>query len=164
MPSAYRKQKKIWLRFKDATGRWRDMPTKLTTLTAARRLAQELEEKAERQRLGLEPMQTVMNVTFGEMMDIWWTHYGRFKRSQTIKQFADKHGLAFTLLSDPDKSAIEAYGVWGEKSLYGKKYMGILRNSYLIDPTGTIVKTYEKVKPADHALEIIKDLQALQAG
>lgn len=78
------------------------------------------------------------------------------------KKFDDKHQLGFTLLSDPEKEVIQAFGAWGEKSMYGKKYMGILRNTYLISPDGEIVKTYEKVKPQDHALQILKDVEALR--
>lgn len=78
------------------------------------------------------------------------------------KRFADRHKLSFTLLSDEDHGVIEAYGAWQEKSMFGKKYMGIQRSTVIIDPTGNIVKEYPKVNPAKHAAEIIKDLQALQ--
>lgn len=79
------------------------------------------------------------------------------------KKFADKYGLNFTLLSDPDHTIIEAYGAWQEKSKYGKKYMGIQRSTFIIDPSGNIVKNYPKVSPKDHAAAIIADLQALQS-
>lgn len=79
------------------------------------------------------------------------------------KKFVDKFGLNFTLLSDPDHTVIEAYGAWQEKSMFGKKYMGIQRATYIIEPAGNIVKEYPKVDPAKHAAEIIADLQALQA-
>lgn len=79
------------------------------------------------------------------------------------KKFANKYGLNFTLLSDPSHTVIEAYGAWLEKSMFGKKYMGIQRATYIIDPSGNIAKEYPKVDPAKHAAEIIKDLQSLQA-
>lgn len=78
------------------------------------------------------------------------------------KKFAEKYGLTFTLLSDETAEMIKTYGAWQEKSMFGKKYMGIQRMTLLIDPTGNIVKEYPKVNPARHAAEIIKDLQSLQ--
>lgn len=77
------------------------------------------------------------------------------------KQFSLKYGLPFTLLSDEKGEMIEAYGAWGEKKMFGKSFMGILRVSYLIDPNGTIAKVYPDVDPANHALEILKDLKEL---
>ena len=67
------------------------------------------------------------------------------------KKFADKYGLKFTLLSDEERNLIEACGLWGEKSMYGKKYMGVERTTFLVGTDGTIVKIWEKVKPAGHA-------------
>lgn len=78
------------------------------------------------------------------------------------QKFVSKHNLNFTLLSDEDHAVIEAYGAWQEKSMFGKKYMGIQRSTVIIDPVGNIVKEYPKVSPNKHAAEIIKDLQALQ--
>lgn len=78
------------------------------------------------------------------------------------KKFADKYKLPFTLLADVDKTVVEKYGVWAEKSMYGRKYFGTLRNSYLINPEGKIAKIYEKVKPAVHADEVLADLKELQ--
>jgi peroxiredoxin Q/BCP len=77
------------------------------------------------------------------------------------KKFTDKYDLPFTLLADEDKNVVEKYAVWAEKSMYGRKYMGTLRTSFLIDPTGRIVKIYEKVKPAVHATEVLEDLKEL---
>ena len=77
-------------------------------------------------------------------------------------RFATKHNLNFILLSDESTKMIDAYGAWQEKSMFGKKYMGIQRMTILIDPKGDIVKTYPKVNPKDHAAEIIKDLKSLQ--
>lgn len=78
------------------------------------------------------------------------------------KKFDEKFGLGFTLLSDPEKEIIQAFGAWGEKSMYGKKYMGILRNTYLINPDGEIVTTFEKTQPAKHAAIILKEIENLQ--
>lgn len=80
------------------------------------------------------------------------------------KKFADKFDLNFTLLSDPDHEVIEAYGAWQQKSMFGKKYMGIQRMTIIIDPKGNISKEYPKVSPAKHAAEIIADLRQLQAA
>ncbi len=77
------------------------------------------------------------------------------------QKFAKKFDLPFALIADTDKSIINAFGVWGEKSMYGKKYMGILRTSFLIDPTGVVQKVYEQVKPAEHAKEILQDISTL---
>lgn len=79
------------------------------------------------------------------------------------KKFADKHGLTFPILSDPDHTVIEAYGAWGKRTFMGREYMGTFRNTYIINPDGEIVKTYEGVDPKKHAAEIITDLKALQA-
>lgn len=79
------------------------------------------------------------------------------------QKFIAKYDLNFSLLADTDTEMMQAYGAWGEKSMFGKKYMGTMRNSYLIDPKGNIAKIYEKVKPAQHAEQVKKDLQKLQA-
>lgn len=76
--------------------------------------------------------------------------------------FAAKHRLPFTLLADPAKNALQAYGAWGERSMYGKKYMGVLRSSVLVDPKGIIAKTYPKASPAEHAQQILDDVRALR--
>lgn len=76
-------------------------------------------------------------------------------------KFANKFDLPFTLLSDETTGMIQAYGAWQEKSMYGKKYMGIARVSYIINPEGKVVKVYPKVTPADHALELLSDLKEL---
>lgn len=77
-------------------------------------------------------------------------------------KFTEKHDLNFTLLADESKEMMQAYDVIKEKSMFGKKYMGIVRASYLIDPEGKIAKVYPKVKPADHAEQVLKDLAELQ--
>ena len=78
-------------------------------------------------------------------------------------KFAEKYDLPFTLLSDEKKEMLGDYGVWAKKKFMGREYMGILRNSYLIDPQGKIAKIYEGVKPAEHAEEVLQDLKALGA-
>ena len=75
------------------------------------------------------------------------------------KKFADEYKLPFTLLADEEKEVVKQYGVWAEKSLYGKKYMGTLRTSFLINPKGKIEKIYEAVKPAEHSREVLKDFK-----
>jgi peroxiredoxin Q/BCP len=67
-----------------------------------------------------------------------------------LRAFADKYGLAFTLLGDEDHSVAEAYGVWVEKSMYGKKYMGNERTTFVIGPDGKVATVFHKVKPAEH--------------
>lgn len=78
------------------------------------------------------------------------------------KKFVEKYTLPFTLLSDEEKTMLEAYGVWGKKKFMGREYMGIHRVSYLINPEGVIAKVYPKVKPADHAQEVLTDLEELK--
>ena len=65
------------------------------------------------------------------------------------KKFDDKYDLGFPLLSDPDNKVAKAYGAWGEKSMYGKKYEGIIRSSFVIDKDGKILRASYKVKPLD---------------
>jgi peroxiredoxin Q/BCP len=79
---------------------------------------------------------------------------------QLQRRFDDKHGLGFPLLSDPDHAVAEAYGVWGEKSLYGKKFMGIIRSAFVIDGEGRIAAAFYKVSPKD---TVPKAAQALRA-
>lgn len=76
-------------------------------------------------------------------------------------KFRDKYDLSFPLGSDPDKAMLEAYGVWVEKSMYGRKYMGIERATLLIGRDGTVAQTWPKVKVAGHAEEVLKAAQAL---
>ena len=78
------------------------------------------------------------------------------------KKFADKYELPFTLLVDENKKINEAYGVWQLKKFMGREYMGTMRWSFLIDPDGKIAKIYTKVKPAEHAEEVLNDLAELQ--
>jgi peroxiredoxin Q/BCP len=67
-----------------------------------------------------------------------------------VKAFDDKYGLAFPLLADADHSVAEAYGVWGEKSMYGRKYMGVERTTFVIGADGVIQEVFRRVKPAQH--------------
>ena len=78
-------------------------------------------------------------------------------------KFARKHSLPFILLADPDKKAIEAFGAFGEKSMYGRKYMGVLRSTFVIDKKGIVAKAFPKVTPAGHAAEILAAIDALKA-
>lgn len=75
------------------------------------------------------------------------------------QKFAEKHGLPFILLADPQLEAIQAYGVWQEKKLYGKVGYGVVRSTFVIDPSGVIEKVYEKAKPDTNALEILDYLR-----
>jgi peroxiredoxin Q/BCP len=74
------------------------------------------------------------------------------------RKFASKFDLPFTLLADPDRKIVEAYGAWGEKKLYGRAYMGTLRVTYVIDERGRIAGVYSKVSPKAHAEELLRDL------
>ena len=74
------------------------------------------------------------------------------------RKFRDKFALPFPLLADEDHAVAEAYGVWGEKSMYGRKYHGILRTTFVIDPAGRIAHVFEKVKPKGHAAQVLTAL------
>lgn len=76
-------------------------------------------------------------------------------------KFAAKHSLTVMLAADEDKSAVEAYGVWKEKSMYGKKYMGVERTTFLIAPDGKIAKIWSKVKVPGHAQAVLDEAKAL---
>ncbi len=78
--------------------------------------------------------------------------------SASHARFAEKNGLPFILLSDPELEAIRAYGVWQEKKLYGKTSMGVARTTFLIDEQGNIAKIMQKVKPDTNAAEILAEL------
>lgn len=74
------------------------------------------------------------------------------------QKFRDKYDLPFPLLADEDHAVAERYGVWGEKSMYGRKYLGILRTTFLIDQNGRIAHVFEKVTPKGHAAEVLAAL------
>ena len=76
-------------------------------------------------------------------------------------KFKAKHGLTFTLLADTEKVVAEAYGVWKEKSMYGRTYMGVERTTFLIDAKGLLRQEFEKVKPAGHAEAVAEAIAAL---
>lgn len=76
--------------------------------------------------------------------------------------FCAKHNLKITLLSDPDHKMLEKYGVWQEKSMYGRKYMGVVRTTVLIDPEGKVAEIWEKVKVKGHAEAVFDKLTELQ--
>ena len=93
--------------------------------------------------------------------------YGEFEKKNAVvigisrdgvsshSKFAEKYNLPFVLLSDPDLQAIQAYGVWQEKKLYGKTSMGVVRTTFLIDEQGKIIKVMPKVKPDTNAAEVL---------
>ena len=77
---------------------------------------------------------------------------------ETQKKFEEKHNLGFSLLSDPDHKIAEAYGVWGEKKMYGKSFMGIIRSSFIIDENGNIENAWYKISPQNTVPELMKFL------
>lgn len=83
---------------------------------------------------------------------------------ESHRKFIEKHGLRITLLSDPEHEALEKYGAWGEKSLYGKKSLGVIRSTVIIGPTGKVAAHWAKVKAAGHAAAVREKLADLKAG
>lgn len=81
-------------------------------------------------------------------------------KPEALRKFADKYGLPFTLLGDPDHKTAEDYGVWVEKKNYGKTYMGIQRSTFLVDPAGRIAWIKRNVKPAQHDELVLAALAA----
>ena len=77
------------------------------------------------------------------------------------QKFRDKYDLAVQLIADEEKTALEAYGVWVEKSMYGKKYMGVERSTFLIDKTGKIKRVWRKVKVKGHVAEVLDAVRQL---
>lgn len=80
------------------------------------------------------------------------------------KKFATKYTLPFPILSDTEKVVVEQYGVWQKKKFMGREYLGSVRNTFLIDPTGKIAKIYTDVKPDEHAEEILADVKQLKSA
>lgn len=80
---------------------------------------------------------------------------------ESHKKFAEKYSLPFTLLSDENKEVVRLYGVWSDKEIVGREYLGLgtLRSSFLIDPEGKIAKIYEQVKPEIHVSEVLEDVK-----
>ena len=99
-------------------------------------------------------------------------HFAEFKKKGAVvlgvspdpvkshDKFVAKFKLPFTLLADEDKQIVQAYGVWGEKSFMGRKYQGVFRVTFLIGPDGRIKKIWPKVKPEEHAEEVLAALQS----
>ena len=83
---------------------------------------------------------------------------------EDVKKFADKFDLGFTLLADADHAVADAYGTWGEKSMYGKKYMGVQRATFVIDPEGKISHVFPKVSPKTHDDVVLDALAELSAS
>jgi peroxiredoxin Q/BCP len=81
-----------------------------------------------------------------------------------INRFADKHSLDFTLLADADHSVADLYGTWVEKSMYGKRYMGVQRATFIIDAEGVVAKAFPKVQPKKHDELVLKALGELTPG
>ena len=99
-------------------------------------------------RDNIQPIQAKNAVVLGISPDSVKSH----------QSFINKQNLNFTLLSDPDHKVADAYGAWGEKSMYGKKYMGILRTTFVIGKDGNIKNVFEKVRPEGHAEEVLQIL------
>ena len=81
---------------------------------------------------------------------------------ESHQKFADKYGLSFPLLSDTDAKVSQLYGVYKEKNMYGKKFMGVNRETFLIDKDGIVRKIWHKVNPEDHANEVLEQVEALK--
>jgi thioredoxin-dependent peroxiredoxin len=79
---------------------------------------------------------------------------------EKLAKFDDKHGLGFTLLSDPDHSVAEKYGAWGEKKMYGRTTMGVIRSAYLIDEKGKVTHAWPKISPKDTPTKLLAALAA----
>ncbi len=84
--------------------------------------------------------------------------------AKSKKAFREKFDLPFVLLADEGHEVADAYGTWVEKQNYGKTYMGIARTTFLIDPEGRVVRTWQKVKPEGHAAEVLAELDTQQAA
>ncbi len=85
--------------------------------------------------------------------------------AESHRKFVDKYKLPFTLLSDPDKKVMEKYGAWGEKNMYGKKTVGVIRSTVLVGPNGKVIKHWRRVpKAADHPAKVLEAITSAQAG
>ena len=80
------------------------------------------------------------------------------------RKFADKYDLDFTLLADENHAVADLYGVWGEKKMYGKTYLGVTRATFLIDPNGKVAKIFPKVSPKTHDEVVLEALGELARG
>lgn len=113
----------------------------------------------------MTPGCTTETIGFQEMKQDFANHntviIGVSKDSVTShRKFCDKHNLDIILLSDESTDIIQKYGVWKEKSMFGKKYMGISRESFLINTDGIIEKHWEKVKPISHPKQVLEYIQS----
>jgi thioredoxin-dependent peroxiredoxin len=75
-----------------------------------------------------------------------------------LVKFRETHDLTFPLLSDPDRTTLEAYGAWGEKTMYGKKVTGVIRSTFVVDPKGKIAHAFYNVKATGHVAKLLRDL------
>ncbi|HVW82087.1 MAG TPA: thioredoxin-dependent thiol peroxidase [Mycobacteriales bacterium] len=75
-----------------------------------------------------------------------------------LAKFRETHDLTFPLLSDPDKQVLEAYGAWGEKTMYGKKVTGVIRSTFVVDPKGKVAHAFYNVKATGHVAKLLRDL------
>ena len=80
-------------------------------------------------------------------------------KPEKLREFREKHGLPFPLLSDPDHKVLEAYGAWGEKSLYGKTVTGVIRSTVVIDERGDVARAFYNVKATGHVAKLLRDLK-----
>jgi len=80
-----------------------------------------------------------------------------------LAKFRETHALTFPLLSDPEKTTLEAYGAWGEKTMYGKKVTGVIRSTFVVDPTGKIAHAFYNVKATGHVAKLLRDLSLTDA-
>jgi peroxiredoxin Q/BCP len=76
-----------------------------------------------------------------------------------LAKFRETHGLTFPLLSDPERTTLEAYGAWGEKTMYGKKVTGVIRSTFIVDAKGKIAHSFYNVKAAGHVAKLLRDLK-----
>jgi peroxiredoxin Q/BCP len=76
-------------------------------------------------------------------------------------RFREKYGLRFPLLSDPDHATMAAYGAWGEKTMYGKKTVGVIRSTFLVDADGTVARAWYNVRADGHAVKVLEELRSL---
>jgi thioredoxin-dependent peroxiredoxin len=81
-----------------------------------------------------------------------------------LAKFRETHDLTFPLLSDPDKTVLEAYGAWGEKAMYGKKVTGVIRSTVVIDPKGKVAHAFYNVKATGHVAKLLRDLDLATAS
>ena len=100
-----------------------------------------------------------LNEILGDIGDVAVLGISPDKPSKQLK-FAEKYGLGFPLLSDPDHAVAEAYDVWKEKSMYGRKYLGIERSAFLIDEDGKVAEAWYKISPADTPKKLLAAIAA----